>query len=260
MSRVRILLKRPKDEVGHHRAVVCEVDHILTRGGEAKFWTFRPEVANGLAAPPHYQALILCAGRMNKTIPILILGTAIIASPQPHRVLADPQMSATEQWQLTQACADLGKKKIEESNERDVHPPQFDHSVETRYDPAARRCYVELISRSRDAPNNGFGQQNHDLYDGQTDELLAFVTFSNEGYLVAGRVFDQNYENAPTPRSIQEEYPNKPFSQFYQFYYNALSEDGLDYINERMGREKVHEWCKAAEGDPRGGPAVECRP
>jgi hypothetical protein len=42
--------------------------------------------------------------------------------------------------------------------------------------------------RSLNAPNNG--QQIHQLFDGQTDELLARVTFSNEGYLVTGVVED----------------------------------------------------------------------
>ena len=46
--------------------------------------------------------------------------------------------------------------------------------------------------RSLNAPNNG--QQIHQLFDGQTDELLARVTFSNEGYLVAGIVEDSKHE------------------------------------------------------------------
>jgi hypothetical protein len=46
--------------------------------------------------------------------------------------------------------------------------------------------------RSLNAPNNG--QQIHQLFDGQTDELLARVTFSNEGYLVAGVVEDSKHK------------------------------------------------------------------
>jgi hypothetical protein len=45
---------------------------------------------------------------------------------------------------------------------------------------------------SLNAPNNS--QQIHQLFDGQTDELLAHVTFSNEGYLVAGIVEDSKHK------------------------------------------------------------------
>jgi len=206
---------------------------------------------------------------MNKTIPIpipilILIGigiVAIVAVALARGVgsrAAAPQLSATEEWQLTGVCADLGKKKVAEKDDLQGTRRDTSYSAETRYDPAARRCYVLLTGRSLKDLRNGIGEQIISLYDGQTDTLLAVVKFSNKGYLVTGTVFDEKHKNTPTPWSIREKYPNKPFSQ--SGYENAVSQDALDYINELMGREKVDALCEAREGDPHAlASSVECR-
>jgi len=94
--------------------------------------------------------------------------------------------------------------------------------------------------RSLNAPNNG--QQIHQLFDGQTDELLARVTFSNEGYLVTGVVEDSKHKlpeiTDKWPETLAE--ANRRAEKRQRIWL----QDALDYINERMGHETFDALCR----------------
>ena len=87
--------------------------------------------------------------------------------------------TATELFALRTACANLGKKVLDEN----PVGPTLTQSETSRYDLATGHCYVDTYIRSAD--DKVFVRY---LFDGQTGEMLAWAE-SNTGKKV-GKIFD----------------------------------------------------------------------
>jgi hypothetical protein len=84
--------------------------------------------------------------------------------------------TATEAFRLRFECVKLAQKILSD----DSHGDAVTVDVRSNYDPDSNRCYVELDATTYDASKPNFGKPNYvtetrrGLYDGQTDDLLAY--------------------------------------------------------------------------------------
>jgi hypothetical protein len=110
---------------------------------------------------------------------LLILGSVFLTAA----AVAQQQ----EQQLLTRRleCAELGEKIAEEYI---IVGSALTQSQASHYDPRTNRCYVELIVQAADKPTD---YQHRVLYDGQTNEMLAFAEIHNGKK--GGKVFDQQH-------------------------------------------------------------------
>ena len=102
--------------------------------------------------------------------------------------------TATEAFNLRIVCKQMADKKAEEK----ANFVALDKDTKTifayhvsRYDPKANRCYIQLQGRYQ---RKGRDLAIREIYDGQTDELLAVTSDDNNEKL--GMVFDQNRKMA----------------------------------------------------------------
>jgi hypothetical protein len=103
-------------------------------------------------------------------------------APLPYR-----PASAAEVFELRSRCAALGQKILE----GDLHGPALSVDVSSNYNARTNRCYVELSASRIDDPVHF---HHETLYDGQTQEMLAFT--EDEGGKKKAAVFARN-DNAP---------------------------------------------------------------
>ena len=88
--------------------------------------------------------------------------------------------TATEEFRLRGECVRLGKKTLaareeEVANSKNPYSRWTDYitSEEAHYDPIRNRCFVEIDSYELDKTRPLFKEFDRNLYDGQTDDLLA---------------------------------------------------------------------------------------
>jgi hypothetical protein len=117
-----------------------------------------------------------------------------------------------EQQLLTKRleCAELGEKIAEENI---IVGPAVTQSQVLRYNPRTNRCYVELIVQAADKPTD---YQHRVLYDGQTNEMLAFAEIHNGKK--GGKVFDQQHRTTNLD--------------------NAGWDDASEYIDQMMAEDR----------------------
>jgi hypothetical protein len=99
------------------------------------------------------------------------------SSPAPPPASNQPAFqppTATEVFSLRSQCAELGQK-IMENNVVGVALTQGQAS---HYNPRTNRCYIELTIQTADTTAQ-LACLNRVLYDGQTNEMLAFATMKN---------------------------------------------------------------------------------
>jgi hypothetical protein len=93
--------------------------------------------------------------------------------------------TAAELFKLRSDCAQIGQAKLNRlSNGAD----ELRYEMATRYDPITSHCYVELNWWRRKDNRSGV-----DLYDGQSNELLADVSINRDGTNKVGHVWDQHH-------------------------------------------------------------------
>ena len=91
--------------------------------------------------------------------------------------------------------------------------PALTQSQVFRYNPRTNRCYVELIVQAADKPTD---YQRRVLYDGQTNEMLAFAEIHNGKK--GGKVFDQQHRTTNLA--------------------NAGWDDASEYIDQMMAEDR----------------------
>jgi hypothetical protein len=117
--------------------------------------------------------------------------------------------TAAELFKLRSDCAQIGQAKLKRlSNGAD----ELGYEVATRYDPITSRCYVELNWRRRKDDPEHRNLSGVDLYDGQSNELLADVSVNRDGTNKVGHVWDQHHHRS----------------------HNDVYFDAIDYINRLM--------------------------
>jgi hypothetical protein len=116
--------------------------------------------------------------------------------------------TATEVLNLQTKCAQLAERMVESF----AHGPDVTMSQMSHYNPRAKRCYVQITTQTI-GPNKSTGV---DLYDGQTEDLLAFIKIDKGGK--AGVVFDWRH----TPKSLT----------------NAGWDDTKDYMDQIMAEDR----------------------
>jgi hypothetical protein len=93
--------------------------------------------------------------------------------------------TAAELFKLRSDCAQIGQAKLNRlSNGAD----ELRYEMATRYDPITSHCYVKLNWWRRKDDRSGV-----DLYDGQSNELLADVSVNRDGTNKVGHVWDQHH-------------------------------------------------------------------
>lgn len=101
---------------------------------------------------------------------------AVSTSSSPSHALP----TATEEFRFRGECVRLGKKKLA-ATEEELYPTErysnwtYSFSEEAHYDPRSNRCFVEIDNHESDKARPLFEEFDRDLYDGQTDDLLAFT-------------------------------------------------------------------------------------
>jgi hypothetical protein len=95
--------------------------------------------------------------------------------------------TAAEVFQLRSLCARLGQTILEGN----VIGSALAQEQVSHYDPRTNRCYVELTVHTADLRRSD-DYVNRVLYDGQTEEMLAFTKIE-KGNKKAGMVFDKQH-------------------------------------------------------------------
>ena len=128
-------------------------------------------------------------GRSN-WIPTLIAVVGIIAGLigwlRPGAQPAHQLPTATEVFNLRSKCVELGQQILEGNHIGSA----LTQSQISNYDPRANRCYVELKVQSADPSE--FAYFNQTIYDGQTQQMLAFAKIEKAQRV--GMVFDTQYQ------------------------------------------------------------------
>jgi hypothetical protein len=98
--------------------------------------------------------------------------------------------TAAELFKLRSDCAQIGQTKL---NRLSNGVAELRYEVATRYDPITSHCYVEINWRRRKDDPEHRNLSGIDLYDGQSDELLADVSVNRDGTNKVGHVWDQHH-------------------------------------------------------------------
>lgn len=93
--------------------------------------------------------------------------TVDIPPPVPTNQLP----TATEVFQMRSECANLGQKILN----KNIIGIALTQSQLSNYNPKTNRCYVELTVQTADLSKEPEVMSRY-LYDGQTEEMLAFTT------------------------------------------------------------------------------------
>jgi hypothetical protein len=147
--------------------------------------------------------------RSKITIPAGVVAAVLLAFiggvmfTRPNTPTENP--AAAELFKLRFDCAQIGQAKLKRLSHG---ADELGYEVATRYDPITSHCYVELKWRRRKDDRSGV-----DLYDGQSDELLADVSANRDGTNKVGHVWDQHHATNHS---------------------NDLYSDAIDYINRLM--------------------------
>jgi hypothetical protein len=127
--------------------------------------------------------------RSKITIPATVVATVLLAFiggvifARSNTPPENP--TAAELFKLRSDCAQIGQAKLDRlSNGAD----ELRYEMATRYDLITSHCYVELNWRRRKDDRSGV-----DLYDGQSNELLADVSVNRDGTNKVGHVWDQHH-------------------------------------------------------------------
>jgi len=102
--------------------------------------------------------------------------------------------SAEEVFRLRSACADMGRRVLEDS----IIGSALTQDQISHYDPRTNRCYVEVTVQTADLTKPDRLIHRY-LYDGQTKEMLANASIE-KGDRKHGMVFD-NQHRATTPEN-----------------------------------------------------------
>jgi len=122
-------------------------------------------------------SLFLAAGVFWTLVPRLFTKAS---APKSAAVVQPP--TATEVFALRSKCAELGDK----IRDGDVIGSNLTQSVVSHYEPTTNRCYVELTVQTADT-TTPLAYLHRVLYDGQTNEMLAFTRV--ERSLKTGQIF-----------------------------------------------------------------------
>jgi hypothetical protein len=82
--------------------------------------------------------------------------------------------TAAEVFDLRSRCETLGQKILE----ADIHGPALDVQMTSHYNPPSNRCFVELDATQIAGPTH---IHHETLYDGQTNDILAFTEIDDGG-------------------------------------------------------------------------------
>ena len=114
------------------------------------------------------------------------IGVAIIVVACSGLAQGQSPPATSEVVRLRSGCAELGKNMLRPTT---IGSALTKHQT-SYYDPQAKRCYVDLTVRSADVSDKYI---NRNLFDGQTNELLAIARIEKEK--TTGMVFDEQQGN-----------------------------------------------------------------
>jgi hypothetical protein len=105
---------------------------------------------------------------------------------------AQVQPTATEAFHLRRECKELADKKAEELLSVN---PKYQELVtsysRSKIDPKNSRCYIEIFKSLRYGPRREHAMQIRQIYDGLTDDLLAFAKIDDQKKV--GLIFDDKH-------------------------------------------------------------------
>jgi hypothetical protein len=140
---------------------------------------------------------------------LFILATIALGVPALAQQRDFQPPTATEVFNLRTKCAQLAQKMLEDL----AHGPAITAWQVSHYHPRTNRCYVQITTQNIEDQNKSTGVN---LYDGQTEDLLAFIKI-DKGRRV-GIVFDWRH----TPESLT----------------NAGWDDTNEYIDQMMAEDR----------------------
>jgi hypothetical protein len=132
-----------------------------------------------------------------------------------------------ELFELRTQCAHLAKAK-EEDERPDASERNVTNTVSSQYDVSANRCYVE-IKQYRTLPDKY--ELRFLLFDGQTAQVLASTTEHGAFGLTTslyGSVVD-----------LEHHYRGPSFESAPGTWFRAQYNDAMDYINQKMGANRI---------------------
>jgi hypothetical protein len=145
---------------------------------------------------------LIAGGLLWVVVPQLFTKTStrpVVVTPSAP---VSPLPTATEVFVLRSKCSELGDK-IKDAN---LIGPALTQSVVSHYEPRTNRCYVQLTTQTANI-TAGLTYLNQGLYDGQTNQLLAFVSMEHD--VRKGMVFVKTDISGDTGFDQASEFINK---------------------------------------------------
>ena len=147
--------------------------------------------------------------------------------------------TATEEFRLRGECLKLGKKMLA-AKEKEVAPTvnipyyqwTYSFSEEAHYDPRSNRCYVELDKHEGDKTRPLFEEFDRELYDGQTEDLLAVLDTVPENQGIPEKHFGTVYVDHQ--RTMLDHLPGQRDKEYIKAEEEDTYRDTRDFIDKKM--------------------------